>query len=801
VGQAQSVGGRLRSATGRVIAAAWKAVGMGLTVATLILLVGGPRVQAAAGVQVVYRTRSGAPLSSLLAGKAGSGYLIYYLPSRGPRHASLVVLLENQPGDVEADVFQAPPGRHWLNPRHLPRTPALRLTAVGGWWVRHGIPNDSLNVTVYAHIQGIEPPGFYRYVHTAGPLFYIESRADADGIPVWVADWRLVATPGHGFPSFGYVQRECRTPLTRQPSLSPEWPYVTNQGFFAPLPERIPAPIVVNFRSAKVTTYADLLSNHFENCMYVFNSYAAVPLHGPGTPDFESPWGFYDLSGQGHGYPNLIVHTFYSYPGEADLSQLLQANGPFPQTPAAEDIRYSWADHVGNLLFNFKVDLYGHYAYTGRVALASGQLTVTAPSYQAWPNWVMSKAWPIAAFVEPQFDNEQTSEGIYAWNADAVGTRYDYGLSTTPNLSSFATLPLGYRGEVRAGAFLPVVLYASPVDGRLHLLDARQGLWNLGDGTTLVERNLNGGLYLDEWERVFHPTPVVAPEVSRAADRQAVAEVGSLAPVVQSRLLALPDQVVLVADASGVLWLHTPYRANVLELSPPTSPATWRRFRTAAAPWMAGKSPYHLAEWVAGWPGDRVLLPGAKLLAVRVGRDAFAVEMAVAQTAPPLPGSSRMLTPGVWVVTAGPGRLAVAQARPGTLKGTVSRDNGPPGVLSFHVYLHNGGTAPWTGTVTLRINGQSVSRWHPEIWGGGTWTAVPRWLPPVSMLGGHAHLALTVDGRVLWQRLMTIDVPMRPAPTVLFAMATPASWLDVLMALTIGALLTAVWTLWKRVAA
>jgi hypothetical protein len=779
---------------------AWRAAKIGVVVAFGVLVVGGPRVHAVSPVQVLYQTRSGASLSALLAGGAGSGYLVYYLRTRGPEHASLVVLLENRPGDAEADVFQAPPGRTWLNLRHLPRTPALRLTAVGGWWVRRGIPNDNLNVTVYAHIQGIEPPGFYRYVHTSGPLFYIESRANAQGIPVWVADWRLVETPGHGFPSFGYVQRECATPLTRQQSLSPAWPYVTNRGLFSPAPGVIPVPIVVNFKSGKVTTYADLLSNHFENCMYVFNSYVSVPLRGHGQPDFESPWGFYDLSGRGHGYPNLIVHTFYSYAGEVQLGELLHANGPFPLTPAAEDIRYSWADHVGNLLFNFKVDLYGHYAYSGHVALAGGQLTVTAPSYQAWPGWVMSKTWPVAAFVEPQFDNELTSEGIYAWNADAVGPRYDYGLSATPNLSLFKTVPLGYRGELRVGASLPVRLYASPVDGRLHLLDASQGLWNLGGGTALVERNLNGGPYLDEWERVFQPAPAVSVQVIRSAQLETVIESGSLPSVVQSRLLALPDEVIIVADKSGVLWLRTPYKPSVLELSPPTNPATWRRFRSAAAPWIEGKSPYHLAAWVTGWPGDRVLLPEAKLVAMRVGTDAFTVVLAVPRADPALPGSRLPLAAGKWVVTVEPGHVVVRPARVGTLRAQVEAHSDPAGVMSWSVGLVNPGTAPWSGTVRLNVGEQTVAQWRAAVWGDSAWRATARWLPPTDAGERGVPVVLTADGRVVWRRLMGLDVSSRPPPLALLLMATPGP--DI-AGLTLGALsllMAAVWMVWKRVA-
>jgi len=725
---------------------------------------------------------------------------VYYLRSRGPEHASLVVLLENRPGDAEAEVFQAPPGRTWLTLRHLPRTPALRLTAIGGWWVRHGIPNDNLDVIVYAHIRGIEPPGFYRYVHTAGPLFYIESRANAHGIPVWVADWRLVATPGHGFPSFGYVQRECATPLRRQSSLSPEWPYVTNTGTFAPAPGVIPVPIIVNLRQAHVVGLANLLSTHFENCIYAFNSYAPVPEHGVGTPDFESPWGFYDLSGRGHGYPNLIVHTFYSYPGEVQLGRLLHAKGPFPKAPAAEDIRYSWADHVGDLLFDFKVDVYGHYAYSGHVALAGGQLMVTVPSYHAWPDWVTTKRWPVATFVEPQFDNEKTSEGIYAWSADAVGAAYDFGLSAAPDLSAFRNIPIGFRGELRTGAALPVRLYASPVDGRLHLLDASLGLWNLGGGTTLVERNLNGGLYLDEWERVFQPTPAVAPQVSRAAGRAQVAQTGALNSVVQSRLLALPDDVILVADKAGVLWLSVPYKPSVLELSPPTSPATWRRFRSAAAPWIGGKSPYHLAAWVAGWPGPRTLLSGARLLAVRVGTDGFAVELALRKTGSPLPGSDQVLKPGIWMVTVAPHRVAVAKARAGMLKAGVAWRDDSAGAVSVGARLVNAGTAPWFGTVAVRVDGAVVWRWNAEVWGGTTSVLSRRWLPPAPLLGRPVRVTLTADGRVLWTRSVTLNGTTRPAPVRLFLMATPASWLGGVMLLAAGTLFAAVWALWKRVA-
>ncbi len=46
------------------------------------------------------------------------------------------------------------------------------------------------------------------------------------------------------------------------------------------------------------------------------------------------------------------------------------------------------------------------------------------------------------------------------------------------------------------------VLYFSPADQRLHLLDADSGVWNLGDGHYLLYENLDGDAYLDQWQEL-----------------------------------------------------------------------------------------------------------------------------------------------------------------------------------------------------------------------------------------------------------------------------------------------------------
>lgn len=756
-------------------------LGLGALIACVL---SGPVIQAQSQpaplrVAVQYETQSGASLQTLLRGGRGRGALVYYLAGRGPAHPALIVLLDNGPAGVVAEVYQPPKGKTAVNIHHLPPVPTIRMVAVGGWWVRHGIDNYNLDTTVFDPLPGMVAALYRRDVRPGQPIYYIETRASRTGTPTWEADWLLKKLPGSTYPSFGFTESRCAMHWIPERSTSPAWPYVVALSGLGGGHGVLRLPIVVDWRRARIYRYQEFLGVHNQMCAYAFNSNAAVPLRGTGTPDFESPWGTYNLASRNTGYPNLIVHTFYNFAADPTAALPPGMAGSRIFTPPQEDIRYSWADHAGDLLFNYKVDLYGQYGYARATRLGSLPLRVYAPTYAQWPAWVMARPWPVAAFVQPQFDNQKTSEGIYTWNASAVGTRYTYGLSTNPSLRAFSTITTGYRGEIRAGAALGVRLYASPIDGRLHLLNARAGIWNLGGGWDLLERNLNHGLYLDEWERVYHPLP--APRRLRGVTPPrgvSASSLGAPAMDVESRLLALPQGVVLTADQTGVTWLRTSYSPSAMELVPPTNQSTWRRFTRRAAPFITGKSPFNLRSWTASWNGSRVELPGARLSVVFVGVRTFAVLVRQPPGAHPvrLPGVRQRVGAGLWIVRAGPQGFTATRVRAGGVAMTVRLLGDRRGTILVGVTLKNHGPATWLGTVGLAIGHRSETRGPVILASGAIQT---EWLPVrVGRTAASVSVRVFVDKRVAWRRRLLVpgaDTGRAPGLMVRMSLATTPS--------------------------
>lgn len=476
-------------------------------------------------ITVKYLSLSGATLAQLSAGQSGSGVLAYYVNETDQEGApplgrpNLTVLLTKTPGarTSMAEIWDTSAGKGYVSitrqkSGHLvlnaPAVPTIMMTAIGGWWVRNGIPNYNLHIEITGQVcamWGAGPdcganPGYLGALTQGQSNFIIETRdPQRVGIPEWDLRTLVPPMPGSGVVRSSYAQRECASPFKRLPSPAPAWPYVVAQGTFLQSPGTFQPPIVVDWTQSRIVDFAELVTVRGQNCSYAFYSLTPITPGKLNTPDFEAPFAFYDLSHQGKGEPNLIIRSGHYYAGDPWLASELPPNQR-SGAPPLENIRYSWKQGVGDGKFDYKVDLFGTIPYNDHTEIAGDSAAVNAPAYDQLPQWVVDHSWPAATFIDTEGHSYATSEGLYDWPAQAPGLPYLLGLSDTPETSAFTPLPLGFRGEVNFDLHQRPFLYFSPVDGQLHLLGATQGTYQVNQTQHVEYRSLSGGDHIDDWK-------------------------------------------------------------------------------------------------------------------------------------------------------------------------------------------------------------------------------------------------------------------------------------------------------------
>ncbi|UCC53452.1 MAG: hypothetical protein JSV68_05675, partial [Anaerolineaceae bacterium] len=142
-------------------------------------------------------------VAEVIAGGMGTAYLVYYRPENDPEQPVVIVRLSKVSVDsvATAKVFDTPPGDDHITLEFvngLPVVPdgvhpVVTLTAPDGWWVRDGLVNYNINITVYGPIMSMWKSG--GETGWSGLLERVDENAhiivrdpDGDGLPDW--DWR-----------------------------------------------------------------------------------------------------------------------------------------------------------------------------------------------------------------------------------------------------------------------------------------------------------------------------------------------------------------------------------------------------------------------------------------------------------------------------------------------------------------------------------------------------------------------------------------------------------------------------------
>jgi len=552
-------------------------------------------------------------------GDAPAGLLLYYLADEAPTRPKLVVELgrDASSGQLTAHVYDAPPGFDHVPitvdgsvPRLPPsRVPTVSIAARGAAWQSDGVPNYDLDIVVRGPVfavWGLQLSRRFGEVPSSEHLATIMVRPDVAGRPLW--DLRTLDALDHfrgeGVYRMNYAERKCETQLALQPSVSPMWPYVSlthgdldslaagrhfeqKNGLLAP-------PIVVDWNAGRIVTFSEIVTARNQNCSYAAYSFDEFVPDALNDANFETPFAFYDLSGAGRGFPNLILRTERYRPGDMWSTGIDPARQRGrPTLVDIVNVRYSWAIGVGNGSFDFKIDVVGPKPYAYDTDIADGYGSITAPAYDAFPSWVIDQPWPAVAFIGVEGRRYVSNEGIYSWFGATELGAYATGQATDPGRDPFglhgrggSRMVPGLRGEVVYGRDVVPRLYLSAIDNRLHLHGAVRGTWLIDARHRLDVRAVPGAREINHWQ-LFDGDDVVG------------------------QLVDFGDHL-LFADVAGVTLRANSDTRELFSVAPPTDHASWEKFGGFVRPFQdQRRDPLDLGGWLTGFPGETWFVPGA----------------------------------------------------------------------------------------------------------------------------------------------------------------------------------------------
>lgn len=569
-------------------------------------------------INVDFIPLTGTTLEALISGEEGEGLLVFS-PRAAPSTYNLAVRLSNQadPHITRAEILQIPDNISEGNltdlaNRILDLPPSILIESLDGWWVKDSIPSYNLNIQVRGQINAIwgtaeqstsSQGGWSPGVAVGQPTVYIIVRDDDhDGLPDWELRSLLPIQPGRGDIKGNYTERKCETPVDVDMGIFPLWPYLSIRGGYEQLPGKFRPPIVIDPVTGSITYFSELVTARNQNCAYSLYTIDPLTTRDVNRTNFEAPFAIYDLSGEGRGYPNLVIRTEHYPVGDRWFSQF---------TRDFETVRYSWRNAVGDQRWDYKVEVAGFYPYHYRTPLAGNRLLVDAPGYDEYPSWVIDRSWPAVTFIATNGNLDLSSEGIYTWSPRDLGDAYLRGETDQSNPGAFSTLKPGLQGEYRFTRDLPPVLYASRIDKQLHLLGAEGGMINLGGDQFLREFNLDGDLFIDSWFLEENDCKFLGISALHCQRK------------ISAAVYAVGDYL-LYSGASQVEILPFNFSPVMFEVVPPTDPHSWTAFIEHVETLDAKKADLrNLHSWLNNSKGQTMKLSGASISNISISTTGF----------------------------------------------------------------------------------------------------------------------------------------------------------------------------------
>ncbi len=516
--------------------------------------------------------------------------------------------------------------------------PTLVMHPDHGEWLVDGQANYDLTLLLYNSIAGV-PPAPSPEGDVPDQVIHVGGQHPA------IPDWQTQQVLRDPFPNRGYSRFAASLRMVDSPPFKvaapvfPDFPYFGIGDGKINWFEENPNPLYLDATRPEFHIFS---FTGFETG----GSYEISSLSRPPRPDFEAPFAFYNFDPTTR-HAQLIVRA-ESYPAGDPF-------GPAPTSRQRSSFRYSWTGPAVDQ-WQFSLQVGGSFPYSQQIDIGGIKLWGVPPG--ELPTWVLSKAWPVVTFVEA-VNGYPGSEGIYFYTVqgpgpwpwltgardrppDYLGEPYllpDVRLSD----ASGEGLPPSFRGEYIADNTHRIGLYLSPIDNRVHLVDAQGGVWNLGSSLVLREHNLDGGAYVDAWTLERVPRPAAAGDPPRA-----------LPGTVEQALYALGRYVIYSGPEGVKIHELADLPAN-LPLSPPSDVASWRQFNQQTAPYLKQqRDPRNLASWLTALPGKTLTIEGAQVSDVRSTQGGYRFELALqhgfrAHGDAVLP-SWQSLQPGRWLV-------------------------------------------------------------------------------------------------------------------------------------------------------
>ena len=581
-----------------------------------------------------------------------------------------LVLMFTQDGERRvADLYDDRNGDGQVSYRVRPRSVEVtesphwhvRIMARSDWFLPDGRVNPALVFQIDGYIlrylewgeAAPAPQGARRGATTDGGVDWELEVVDVngDGIADYQLQRLLALSPpdAHIFRSTLYVNRRPRPPQPYPDALF--WPLLVGKHDYESYNyfDRPPA-VAVDWDRAQIDR-AGILGYPTEQGYHI-NSWVRWRKGEINYANFENPMAYYDLAGDSDGYAELMVRFEVFAAGDSALSQEVAQQGGF--TRPIVQVDYSW-DQNNDGRWDYEVSMAGFHPVTDEVAF--GDFAVRTVPYERIPDWVMGRDWAIATFVAAESGGYWSSEGMGDWNVnrgfrdghlvEPSGLRdlYLTGLLAEPPLENYADIRRGMRGEYAPEPVGRPTLYWSPVDGRLHLVGAEGGVWNV-DGRAVVryaDRNRDG--YLDQWE-------YVAPE-GRAR-----------------RLNVLPGFLLYTGDGEVVL-----KRADVplaaFTILPPRNSDEWRLLQDRLGALPPPVPPEGLRDILSRWQGPETRWVGAAARDLQVTSRGFRFILDVGPGAQAVSSGEEGFTPpvapGAYRVVWEDGRPSVRPLTPAAL--------------------------------------------------------------------------------------------------------------------------------------
>lgn len=395
---------------------------------------------------------------------------------------------DDRDGDKNVAYDIAADGRVKVTEFH---TWTVQIRAPNGWYLPNGDVNKNIEVLIDREEGELEKDG-------VPDTLYMMKDAENDGIIDYYVNLPQKVDAAHATGHSG-MQYNAAQKITRRAETALFFPFLN---FRPPRSEAgfryldILPSVVVEWSLAQIEAFR-MPGYPIEHGFHL-NSIAPISRTGLSAPDFEAPHAYYDLADNGNNLPELNIRVLVSYVDDAPN----------------HEVRYSWnLFNIGSLGWDYKVGLLGYHPITSVVDYGDFELQMV--SHEKLPYWVTEQKWDLSTFVAVEDPPKIGSEGLYDWTpregpdpvsaenpsaaTRAASTGYLAGSVETPPYQFFDTINPGLRAELNFKQTLEPRLYFSPLDRRLHMVKAEEGLGRLDEFEIVEYHNLNGDDYIDQW--------------------------------------------------------------------------------------------------------------------------------------------------------------------------------------------------------------------------------------------------------------------------------------------------------------